>query len=124
MRGLRLTGAVLAAAEIQDVCFTECRLDLCSMRFARLHRVRFEDCRAEEGDFYEATLDSVAFIDCDLSRANFTHARLERCEMRGCELNGIAGANHLRGVGMPLLDIVRSAAVLADASGIRILDSE
>jgi uncharacterized protein YjbI with pentapeptide repeats len=110
LRGLRLTGAVLAAAKVQDARFTQCRLALCSLRFATLDRVRFEDCRVEEADFYEAALNSVAFVDCDLSQATLAKASFERCEMRGCELNAINGADRLRGVSMPWLDILRSAA--------------
>jgi hypothetical protein len=117
LRGLRLTGAVLAAAKLQDACFIQCRLDLCSLRFATLDRIRFEDCRLEEGDFYEATLNSVAFVDCFLSRATLGKATFERSEMRGCELSGISGADRLRGVTMPWLDVLRSAAVLADGVG-------
>jgi uncharacterized protein YjbI with pentapeptide repeats len=124
LRGLRLTGAVLAAAKIQDACFTQCRLDLCSLRFATLDRVRFEECRMEEAHLYETTLKSVAFIDCDLSRATLAKATFERSEMRGCELGGINGADRLRGVTMPWLDILRSAAVLADGVGVRILDED
>ena len=124
LRGLRLTGAVLAAAKIQDACFIQCRLDLCSLRFATLDRARFEDCRMEEADFYEAALNSVAFVDCDLSRATLAKATFQRCEMRGCELSGINGADRLRGVTMPWLDILRSAAVLADGVGVRILDED
>jgi Pentapeptide repeats (9 copies) len=124
LNGLRLTGAVLAAAKIQDACFTQCRLDLCSLRFATLDRVRFEACRMEEADFYETTLKSVVFIDCGLSRATLAKATFDRCEMRGCELSGINGADRLRGVAMPWLDILRSAAVLADGVGVRILDQD
>ncbi|MDP9233034.1 MAG: pentapeptide repeat-containing protein, partial [Actinomycetota bacterium] len=124
LRGLRLTGAVLAAAKLQDAYFIQCRLDLCSLRFATLDRVRFEDCRMEEADFYEAALNSVAFVDCDLSRATLAKATFERCEMRGCELGGINGADRLRGVTMPWLDILRSAAVLADGVGVQILDED
>jgi uncharacterized protein YjbI with pentapeptide repeats len=124
LSGVRLTGAVLAAAKIQDARFTQCRLDLCSLRFATLDRVRFESCRMEEADFYEVALNSVAFVGCDLSRATLAKATFERSEMRGCELSGINGADRLRGVTMPWLDILRSAAVLADGVGVRILDED
>jgi uncharacterized protein YjbI with pentapeptide repeats len=59
-----------------------------------------------------------AFVDCDLSRATLAKATFERCEMRRSELSGINGADRLRGVTMPWLDILRSAAVLADGVGV------
>lgn len=89
MRGVRLTGGVLAQTKIRDATFIECRVDLASFRFGELERVRFENCRMEEVDFYEATLSSVAFLSCDLTKANLAKATFVRCEMRDCELDGI-----------------------------------
>jgi uncharacterized protein YjbI with pentapeptide repeats len=50
LREVRLTGAVFAAATIEDVRFVACRLDLSSFRFAQLDGVRFEECRLEDAD--------------------------------------------------------------------------
>jgi hypothetical protein len=47
--------------------------------------------------------------------------RFERTLMRGCDLDGVVDAPRLRGVAMPWPDVIRSAAVLADAVGIRIV---
>lgn len=44
--------------------------------------------------------------------------------MRGCELDGVGNPEQLRGIVMPWPDIVRSAAVLAEGVGIRVLDDE
>ena len=124
IRGVRLTGAVLASAQIKDATFVDCRLDLSSFRFAQLDGVRFEDCRMEEADLYQAALTSVAFSTCDLTRASLAKATFDRCEMRDCELNGVGNPEQLRGVAMPWPDIVRSAAVLASGVGVRILEDD
>ena len=124
MHGVRLTGAVLAGAQIEDASFTQCRLDLSSFRFAKLDRVRFENCRMEEVDLYGAAFTSVEFSMCDLSRASLAQTTFHRCEMRECELGGLGNPEQLRGVGMPWPDIVRSAAVLASGIGVRILDDD
>jgi len=123
-RGVRMTGARFPTATIRDASFAECRLDFASFRFARLERVRFEDCRLVELDLYETRLESVAFDRCDLTKADLSKSTFSRCEMRDCELAGVASPERLRGVSMPWPDVVRSAVVLADAVGIRLLDDD
>ena len=124
MRSVRLTGSVFAQAKIRDATFVECRVDLASFRFGELERVRFENCRMEEVDFYEARLSSVAFLSCDLTKANLAKARFVRSEMRDCELDGIGDPERLAGVAMPWVDIVRSAAVLAEGVGVHVLSED
>lgn len=82
IRGVRLTGTVLAGALIKDATFVDCRLDLSNFRSAQLDGVRFEGCRMEEADLYQATLTSVAFSTCDLTRASLAKTTFDRCEMR------------------------------------------
>lgn len=76
----------------------------------------------DEADFYEANLSSVTFTRCDLTRASVAKATFSGCELRDCELSGIGNPEQLRGVAMPWPDVVRSAATLAHAAGIRILE--
>ncbi len=117
-----MTGADLAGASVRDVSFVDCRIDLCSMRFGRLERVRFDHCRMEELDLYEARLSSVVFAGCDLSNASLAKAAFASSELRECNLDGIGNPEQLRGVGMPWPDILRSAAVLAAAAGVHVVD--
>ncbi len=124
IRGVRMTGAIFAGASISDVTFAECRLDLASFRFARMEGVRFDRCRLDKADLYRASCASIVFASCDLTEANVSEASFERCEMRGCDLEGIVGAAFLRGLAMPVEDVVRSAVVLAAGLGVRILDDE
>lgn len=63
----------------------------------------------------------VAFEDCDLSGADLTSARFEHVEMLGCMLEGLRGANSLRGVRMPWTDIVENAGLFAGACGVDVL---
>ena len=120
--GLRATGLELAEASVTDAVFEDARLDLSSFRFATLDRVTFVDCRLEEADFHGATLTSVRFERCALTRAVFDAASFERSELRGCELEGLQGVERLRGVRMPLGDVVQLAGLLAVAVGIEIVD--
>lgn len=122
LQNLRLTGANLAEADIQDATFEDCRIDLASFRFAKLKRVGFERCQMDEIDFYEANLSSVAFIDCVLVGATLGGATFTGSEMRGCDLSGVANPGQLRGVRMPWPDVISAAGELASAVGIEIID--
>jgi uncharacterized protein YjbI with pentapeptide repeats len=122
LRRCRLTGAELGEATLRDVTFDECRIDLVSLRHARLERVVFRDCRMTECDFYEATLADVQFERCELREATFSACKLQRVELRGCDLAGVRGADALRGARMPWPDVVENAALFATAVGIEIVD--
>jgi len=124
MQGVRLTGAVLSAAKISDVSFNDCRIDLAVIRFAELERVRFDNCLLQEADLYETKFWCVVFAGCDLTQVSMARTTFVRCEMHACNLDGVGDPAGLRGVGMPWPDIVRSAASLATAAGVHVLDDD
>ena len=57
-----------------------------------------------------------------LSNPDLSGARMSRCELRNCTLEGLRGAEALRGAAMPWPDIVAAAGLFADALGIRVLE--
>jgi uncharacterized protein YjbI with pentapeptide repeats len=118
----RLTGIDFSVGVLEDVTFVDCRLDLSSFQGAKLSSVRFQGCRMEEADFNGATLTSCMFEDCVLIRAGWSGAVFRRSEMRGVDLAGAGNPEFLRGVRMPLADVVNAAAELAHAVGIEIVD--
>jgi uncharacterized protein YjbI with pentapeptide repeats len=120
--GVRATGLAVGEATAEDVAFRDCRLDLASFRFATLERVAFVDCRLEEADFHGATLRAVRYERCELSRATFAAATFEGGEIRDCELTALDGVERLRGVRMPLRDVVGIASLLAAAAGIELTE--
>lgn len=122
LRRCRLTGTDLAEATLRDVTFDECRIDLAGLRFAKLERVVFRDCRMGECDFYGASLKDVLFERCELREATFSACTLERVELRGCALEGLRGAEALRGARMPWNDVLECAPLFAAALGIEIAD--
>jgi len=122
LRLCRLTGTELAEASLTDVTFTECKLDLVGLRFAKLQRVVFRDCRMGECDFYETSLKDVLFERCDLREASFAASRVQRVEMQGCDLAGLGGVEALRTVRMPWNDVLANAPLFALAVGIEIID--
>jgi uncharacterized protein YjbI with pentapeptide repeats len=122
LRRCRLTGAELSESAFIDVTFAECRLDLVGLRMARLQRVAFEQCRMSECDLYGASLTDVVFDGCDLRRATLSGSKLARVELRGCELDGVRGAEALRGARLRWADVIHNAGFLAGALGIEVID--
>ena len=119
----RLVGLDLGAAEIGDLRVTGTSLELASFAGAELRDVSFERVNLSEASFLEARLDHVRFIDCQLVGADFRGARCTACLIRNSSLDGVVGIDGLRGVRMAWPDVVASAAALATALGIEIIDS-
>jgi uncharacterized protein YjbI with pentapeptide repeats len=113
----RLVGAQLTGA-LRDVTLHECQLDLASLRMAKLSRIEFHACSLVETDAYAAESDSVLFSHCDLTGADVTAATFARSEMSGCDLQNLRGVEALRGVQIPLSDLLPITPLLADALGI------
>ena len=122
LRLCRLTGAEFGESALTDVTFSDCRLDLAGLRFAKLERVVFRDCRMAECDLHEASLDDVSFERCELREARFTGARIGRVAFAGCDLLGATGVEALRGARMPWADVLANAPAFATALGIEIVD--
>lgn len=120
----RLTGVVGAGAELADVVFERCQMDLVTLREARLERVVFRDCVLREADLGAMRGDSVVFEDCDMTGVTLTGSRFARSELRSCRLDGLSGVEALRGVAMADDDVLSLARVFAAALGIRRLHDE
>jgi uncharacterized protein YjbI with pentapeptide repeats len=118
----RLTGVTWNEGLIRDTVLSDCRVDLSSFGATRLDQVVFERCLLMQADFQEANLRAVRFVDCDLTEADFADTRFDRCELRGCTIDGIRGAERLRGVAMPWEDIVAAVGTFAAAVGVTVLD--
>jgi len=118
----RLTGGELAEAELTDVAFEDCRLDLVGLRMAKLERVVFRNCRMADCDLYAATLTDVLFEGCELREATLSEAKLARVELVHCDLAGLRGAEALRGARMPWNDVLENAPLFATTLGVEIAD--
>lgn len=116
----RLTGALLADADLAELELEGCQADLAAFAGARLSRVRIADCDLHGSDWQAARLRAVEMQNCDPRDADFSGTRFESVELRNCRLEGIRGAAGLKGVSMSFEDILANAAVFATACGIRI----
>jgi uncharacterized protein YjbI with pentapeptide repeats len=122
LRRCRLTGLLLTEGSLRDVVISDSRANLASFAACTIEQVIFEDCRLEGSSFQEARLRAVRFERCDLTEADLTGMRCERVEVRGCTLDGVRGAEGLRGAAMPWGDILAAAGTFASALGVRVLD--
>jgi uncharacterized protein YjbI with pentapeptide repeats len=122
--GARMTGVQWTRGKIADAVFHDCRIDLATFAGTTFERVVFDGCLLGQAEFREALLRSVRFDHCDLTQADLSGVRIDRCELRGCTLDGLAGAERLRGAAMPWADVVGNAALLAAALGIRVLGED
>jgi uncharacterized protein YjbI with pentapeptide repeats len=120
----RFTGALITEARVEDVVFADCRIDLASFGRTAMQRVLFERCVLTGADLIDAELASVCFRDCDLTDADLSGSRWKDCELRGCRIAALRGVECLRGVRMPIDDVVASAAVFAAHLGIRVVEDE
>ena len=118
----RLTGLSWTEGMVRDTVLSDCRVDLSSFAETRLDQVVFERCLLMQADFQEASLRAVRFVDCDLTELDVTKASFARCELRGCTIDGMRGAERLRGIAMPWEDIVASAGTFAAAVGVTVID--
>lgn len=121
-RDVRMTGVDFASASLEDVAFVDCRIDLAFFVAAKLNRVQFERCRLDEVDFSDAGLGSVTFRDCALPRSIWADAKVRDSEMRGCDISGAVHLERLRGLRVPMADVLASAADLATALGLEVVD--
>jgi uncharacterized protein YjbI with pentapeptide repeats len=124
LTGVRLTGASWTRGRIADTAFRDCRIDLATFAGTTFERVTFTGCLLAQADFREGLWRSVRLEDCELGEADLTGLRIDRAELRGCALDGLAGAERLRGAAMPWGDVLANAALLAGALGIRVLDGD
>jgi uncharacterized protein YjbI with pentapeptide repeats len=97
---------------MQDVTFTEVRLDHGNFRMLEGERVVFDHVHLEHGEFYSAHLTSARFFDCDLSGADVSQATFPEARFHGSVLTDIEGSDSLRDV------VIESAQVLPLATGV------
>jgi uncharacterized protein YjbI with pentapeptide repeats len=117
---VRMTGVTLAEIEAEDVAFRGCRLDLASLRAAKIGRVAFEDCVLAEADLYGATLRHVRFSGSQLRRLELEHAQLFGVDLRTSELEDPRG--ELRGTIIDSVQLAGLARSLAARLGIKVDD--
>src|SRR6476619_8175040 len=117
-----MSGIVLAGGRLRDVVLKGCKLDEANLRGTVGERIRFEGCVMTGADLSGVRYTGARMVDCDLSRAEFAAAQLRGARLHGSELEGIRGAESLKGVVIGSTQLVPLALRLFQSLGITIDD--
>lgn len=120
IRNSRCSGIQLDKANLKDVLFKDCKLDLANLRFAKLTNVIFENCVITELDLYNAELKNVAFIGCDMDDVEFSRTTLHNVDLTESQIIKIKGIPYLKGATINSEQLVYLAPYLANEFGIKI----
>jgi uncharacterized protein YjbI with pentapeptide repeats len=116
----RLSGVVMPGARWTDVRFVRCKMESADLRMVVGERVQFEDCVLRGADLTDARLVSSSLEECDLRDADVTRAGLRGVRLHRSQLDGLKGAEHLRGVVIDETQVLPLALALVTAMGITI----
>lgn len=120
----RLTGMMLAGAQLTDVLVDGGHAGMLGLRMARARRLFVEDAIVRGADLYSFQGTDCAFVRCDLSDSTFDRARLERVRLHGSRLDGVRGALSLRGAQIGADQVIALGAAVLAAVGVDITDGE
>jgi uncharacterized protein YjbI with pentapeptide repeats len=120
----RATGLDLSESELLHVTFRDCKLDLASLRFAKLTDVELHDCALTGGDLTGAELTRVRFERCDLTGIDLSSARLDTVDVRTSTLASVRGVGALRGATVDAAQVVALAPSLAAELGIVVVEPD
>jgi uncharacterized protein YjbI with pentapeptide repeats len=118
----RMSGLIGAGLKAQDVRFVDCKMDAANFRMATWERCEWVDTDAHEADFYAGTVAGCAFRRCDLRGVELSKADCARLVLNGSVLDGIRGADALRGCVIGSDQIVPLALALFGVLDIRVDD--
>ena len=121
-RRCRMSGVDVHGGDFRDVKFLDCKLDGANLRSTTWQRSGLEGCLLTEADFSSAKLGEAAIKQCDLRRADFTKAQAAGVTLHGSELEGVVGAEGLRGVLIGSDQVIPLALSVFSALGIRVQD--
>ena len=122
LRRCRLGGMVAAGLKARDVLLEDCTASGAAFRMSTWERCELRDVDLREADFYAARLPGARFLRCDLRSADFSKAELAGAALHHSALEGIKGADSLRGVSIGTDQILPLALPLFAALGINVDD--
>jgi uncharacterized protein YjbI with pentapeptide repeats len=97
LRRCRLSGLVASTLRARHVRFSECRADGAMFRMTTWDHAELDDVDLRDADFYAAALTGVRMTGCDLTGADLSKATMAGTRLHGSTLEGIRGADSLRG---------------------------
>ena len=117
-----MSGGLLPLAQLQDVTFSECKLDGMNLRMSTGDRVVFDHVNLRHGELTSAHLTSACFFDCDLGEAEVSHTQLPSARFHGSLLGDIKGGEYLRDIVIDSSQVLPLATSVFSSLHIRIRD--
>jgi uncharacterized protein YjbI with pentapeptide repeats len=117
-----MSGVLIPQATLQDVTFTECKLDGANFRMSEGKRVVFDHANLCGAEFYAARFTSACFFDCDLDEAEFSQAQVQGARFHGSSLADIKGGEYLRDIVIDTSQVIPLALRVFSGLGIRVDD--
>jgi uncharacterized protein YjbI with pentapeptide repeats len=114
-RECRLSGLQAIGSRFSDVGFVDCRLNDANFRGTTWERAEFEGCDLVGADFYSAVLPGSRFLSCDLTAAQLSKTTLTGSRLQRSVIDGLKGADALRGVTISSDEIIPAALALFGA---------
>lgn len=116
----RLTGADFGEARLRDVRFTDCALDLTSLRATTIERTAVAGGRVDEADLSGARCTDVVLAGVDVAGLRLEGARLDRVDVTDADIDAVADLRELRGCILSPTQAVALAPRLAQVAGMHV----
>jgi len=97
-------------------------VDGANFRMTKWESAEFWNCSLAEADFYEASLPGSRFQSCDLTGVQLSKTDLTGTRLHGSTLEGIHGADNLRGVTIGSDQMIPAALAVFGALNILVDD--
>lgn len=124
LRRCRLTGLVASGARWRDVAFVDCQMDDATLRRATWERCEVVGCRLRGADLTGGRFTASALLRSDLTGATLTGAAMGGTRLHGSTVEGLVGAEALRGVVIGRDQVVPVGVALLAGAGIVVDDGE
>jgi uncharacterized protein YjbI with pentapeptide repeats len=116
----RLSGVQAQGSRFSDVAMIDCKIDGGNFRMTSWERGELQDSNLVDSDFYGARLPGSRIQGCDLSNVEFSKCDLAGSRLQRSRLEGIRGADFLRGVTISSDQIIPAALALFAAIDISV----
>ncbi len=118
--GCRAVGWSAQFERVEDVAFTDCRLDYCSWVTENSSGlVLFEGCTFRDAEF-GGRMDKFIFRGCKLAGVRFDATSAVQCDLRDAEIHGMHGLATMRGARIGLHQASEAGVILAEDIGLSI----
>ena len=122
-RSCRLSGLQAPTGTFSDVGFVDSKLDGGNCRMTTWTRAELIDSDLSDSDFSSAALPGSHVLRCNLTAAQFSKSDLTGSRIVGSKVDGLRGAESLRGVTIGSDEVIPVALAIFGALGIAVDDS-